>query len=539
MDLGYDEFINSIKKGKVGELFLTNFIKNLDSLKRVRQKYFEPSLHLREKDKLKKEFTTIKDDLFKMSLELIKQRLLDAEFANKVTGWDPFDDSNPAPFFNKSWMFGVENGFDVVIANPPYIRHESIKPIKPQLSKRFGKFYCGTADIYTYFYKAGIDSLKPYGHLCFIAPNKFMRAGYGKNTRALLTTEAMPKVVIDFCDLPIFDATTYPSVLLVEKRKPSKEDKTLAVTFTTEEQLAHIDETIGAVGFKMPISALRTEGWNLEKPGIMALMEKLRKAGKPLSEYVNGKFYYGIKTGLNEAFVIDEATRKRLVSEDSKSEELIKPWLRGRDIKKWKAEWAELYLINIPSSSNHHWPWSDEKAESKAKKIFKETYPAIHDHLTKWKDKLEKRDDQGKFWWELRSCAYYGAFEGAKITWGNLATEPKFAFDSESRYVSAPAVIIPTDDLCLLSVLNSPLCKWWISLQAAVRSGGFLEYKPMYVGTVPVFPAADEQKAPIVERVKAILANPDVLHLEAEIDKLVYDLYELTPAEIEIVEGKA
>ncbi|MBI5194834.1 MAG: Eco57I restriction-modification methylase domain-containing protein [Nitrospirae bacterium] len=454
-------------------------------------------------------------------------------------------------------------GFDIVIANPPYVRHEAIKDMKPELKKQFGEFFCGTADIYTYFYHRGLDVLKSDGHLCFIAPNKFMRAGYGKNTRALLATKATPKIVIDFCDLPIFDATTYPSVLLVEKRKPSEQDKTFAVTFTTEEQLAHIDETIGIIGFEMPILALRPEGWNLEQPEVIALMEKLRKAGMPLGEYVHGKFYYGIKTGLNEAFVIDLDTRKRLIKEDPKSNELIKPWLRGRDIKKWTAEWAGLYLINIQSSSNHHWPWSDEKAESKAKKIFKETYPSIHDHLTQWKDKLQQRDDQGKFWWELRSCAYYQEFEQPKITWGNLATEPKFAIDEEACYVSAPAVIIPTNDVYLLAVLNSPLCKWWISMQAAVRSGGFLEYKPMYVGTVPVVKTTDKQKVSIVTLVNQILtakkqppsspfskgelSNADTSlpvrctqtgALEKQIDEMVYALYGLTPEEIAIIEGR-
>jgi hypothetical protein len=389
-----------------------------------------------------------------------------------------------------------------------------------------------------------------------------MRAGYGKNTRRLLATEVTPKVVIDFCDLPIFDATTYPSIILVEKMSfvgarsprpqmetaqrqggetPPLQTKFLAATFTDAAQLERLEETLSSIGFPMPISSLKEEGWNLERPEVLALMEKLRKAGKPLGEYMQGRFYRGILTGLNEAFVIDKATRKRLISEDHKSEDIIRPWLRGRDIKKWKAEWEGLYLINIPSSANRQWQWSDEKTEKKARKLFEQAYPAIHDHLLKWEDKLKKRDDQGKFWWELRSCAYYKYFVQPKITWGNLTTEPKFAFDSTSSYVGAPANIIPTDDLFLLAILNSPLCKWWISLQAAVRSGGFLEYKPMYVGTVPVFPASDNQKAPITERVQAILADPDspdVPHLEGEINKLVYDLYDLTPKEIEIVEGK-
>lgn len=215
--------------------------------------------------------------------------------------------------------------------------------------------------------------------------------------------------------------------------------------------------------------------------------------------------------------------------------------------KKWSAEekqkmvLAGLYVVNIASSANKHWPWSDENSESKAKKIFAATYPVIHKHLSQWEEKLIKRDDQGKFWWELRSCAYYQEFEQPKITWGNLATEPKFAFESSSSYIGAPANIIPTSDLFLLAILNSPLSKWLISLQAAVRSGGFLEYKPMYVGTVPIIQASDKQKAPIIERVQQILADPDspeVPRLERQIDEMVYKLYGLTEDEIAIVKGK-
>jgi len=443
-----------------------------------------------------------------------------------------------------SEVFNQKNGFDIVIANPPYVRHEAIKDMKPELKKQFGEFFCGTADIYTYFYHRGLDVLKSDGHLCFIAPNKFMRAGYGKNTRALLATKATPKIVIDFCDLPIFDATTYPSVLLVEKRKPSEQDKTLAVTFTTEEQLAHIDETIGAIGFEMPILALRPEGWNLEQPEILALMEKLRKAGTPLGEYVHGRFYRGILTGLNEAFVIDEDTRKKLIAEDPKSDELIKPWLRGRDIKKWTAEWANLYLINIPSSSNHHWPWSDEKSESKSKKIFKETYPSIHDHLKQWKDKLQKRDDQGKFWWELRSCVYNADFERPKIIYPDIAKGPEFTWDESKVFLGNTAYIIPTKEKWLLGLLNSRLI-WWLYLHiSSTIQGGFVRFIAQYMEQLPIPVTTDKQKAPIITLVNQILAskkkdsNADISALEKQIDEMVYVLYGLTPKEIAIVEGK-
>ncbi len=383
--------------------------------------------------------------------------------------------------------------------------------------------------------------LKFGGHLCFIAPNKFMRAAYGKNTRVLLTTRVTPKLVIDFRDLPIFDATTYPSILLVEKPlspTPSAGDgrgvgEFMAATFTDATQLEKLEETLSDIAFPMSVAALREEGWNLERPEVLVLMEKLRSSGVPLGEYVQGRFYRGILTGFNEAFVINAATREKLIAEDPASAELIKPWLRGRDIRKWKAQWAGLYVIFTRHGTEI------------------EQYPAIKRHLSQFQKDLEpkksEKDKHGRKpgpyqWYEIQdNIAYYEEFEQPKITWGNLATEPKFAFDSSASYVSAPANIIPTNNLYLLAVLNSPLCKWWISHKAAVRAGGFLEYKPMYVGELPVFPATDNQKAPIIERTRAILADPDspaVPRLEAEINGLVYELYRLKEEEIAIVEGK-
>jgi len=371
----------------------------INRLKELRDAYF--TSYGEEKNKIEQQFQQIQNKMFEYAhKEMVTHKKTLETQTLKLSEWNPFADE-ASSWFDPEWMFGIrtlspfekgynsnvpplekggKGGFDIVIANPPYVRQEAIKDIKPHLAKEFGSFYCGTADIYTYFYRKGIDLLKSGGHLCFIAPNKFMRAGYGKNTRKLLATEVRPKVVIDFCDLPIFDATTYPSIVLVEKTpfvgaalcgrpdiindqclKPGQphrvaptKNEFLAATFTDAAQLERMEETLSNIGFPMTISSLKEEGWNLERPEVLALIEKLRKAGTPLGEYVHGRFYRGILTGLNEAFVIDEATRKRLVSEDPKGEELIKPWLRGRDIKKWKAEWAGLYVISIPSSSNRH-----------------------------------------------------------------------------------------------------------------------------------------------------------------------------------------
>jgi type I restriction-modification system DNA methylase subunit len=459
------------------------------------------------------------------------------ELISKLTHNDAHFDY--AIFFSE--VFDHGGGFDIVIANPPYVRQEGIKELKPLLCQQFGKFYCGTADLYTYFYKRGLENLKPGGHLCFIAPNKFMRAAYGKNTRVLLTTDATPKTVIDFGDLPIFDATTYPSILLLQKRRPAPNEKTIAATFTDRGELERIDETLALKRFAMPISALKADGWTLEQPEVLALMEKLRAAGTPLGEYVKGRFYYDIKTGLNEAFVIDDETKDRLIAEDPKSAELIKPWLRGRDIKRWKAEWAGLYLITIPSSANKEWSWSDAKTENQALKKFQGTYPAVHQHLSRWEKNLRVRDDQGKYFGELRSCVYYREFEQPKIIIPAITNNVQYAIDY-SRHLSNDKTSICVSECpeFMAALLNSELLWWLMQNQAATRSGGFYEFKPMYVTQLPIAPATPTQQAPIISLVQAILADPDspdVPRLEKQIDQLVYQLYNLTPDEIAIVEG--
>jgi len=440
-----------------------------------------------------------------------------------------------------SEVFHEKGGFDAVIANPPYVRQEAIKPLKPHLAKAFGGFYCGTADIYTYFYKCGIDLLKPGGHLCFIAPNKFMRAGYGENTRILLTTLVTPKLIIDFGDLPIFDATTYPSILLVEKNLlPSPlmgegqgGGEFIAATFTDPSQLERLDETLAAVGFSMPIDALKAEGWTLERPDVLALMEKLRKAGKPLGEYVQGRFYRGVLTGLNEAFVIDEATRKQLIAEDPKSADLIKPWLRGRDIRKWQAKWAGLYVIFTRRGTD-------------IKK-----YPAIKRHLEQFRVDLEpKKSDKDRRgrkpgtykWFDIQdNIAYHTEFEKPKIVYPDIAQSSKFTWDESRAFLGNTAYIIPTEEQWLVGLLNSNLI-WWFYLNiSSMIQGGFVRFIAQYMEQLPIPPATDIQKAPIIERVRKILADPDgpvVPCIEEEIDKLIYNLYGLTDAEIALVKTK-
>lgn len=198
-------------------------------------------------------------------------------------------------------------------------------------------------------------------------------------------------------------------------------------------------------------------------------------------------------------------------------------------------------LINIPSSANKKWPWSDVKTENKAGTVFKHTYPAIHNHLSQWEDKLRKRDDQGKFWWELRSCAYYCDFQLPKIIYPDIAQKSKFTWDESKAFLGNTAYIIPTEYKWLLGLLNSQLIWWlYLNISSTIR-GGFVRFIAQYMEQLPIPAVSDTPKAIIIEHVQAILTNPDspdVPSLEKEIDKLIYDLYGFTPKEIAIVEGK-
>jgi adenine-specific DNA-methyltransferase len=432
-----------------------------------------------------------------------------------------------------------EMGFDGTIGNPPYVRHESIQEIKPFLAGAYESFYCGTADLYTYFYKRCTDLLKYGGYLCYITPNKFMRAAYGENTRILLTTTTTPLIVIDFNDLPIFEeATTYPAILFVEKLPPRVDSVTKVATFSSMEQVSVIKETIETIGFNMPVSALKPEYWILKKPDVLKLMEKLRKMGTPLGEYVNGKIYRGILTGLNEAFVINTTTRIRLIDEEPGSVDLIEPWLRGRDIRKWKATWAELYFINIHSSANHKWIWSEAATEKEAEYMFMEAYPAVYRHLSKWKKQLQKRDDQGKFWWELRSCAYYDAFEQPKIIYPDIAQAPKFTWDESGAFLGNTAYIIPSDEKWLVGLLNSHLVWWFYKNVSSIIQGGYVRFIAQYMESIPIPSITDKQKISIIDRVQKILSDPTnigVSNIESEINDLIYTLYDLTSEEIKLI----
>ena len=323
-------------------------------------------------------------------------------------------------------VFEVKGGFDIVIGNPPYVRQEQIKELKPALKEEY-ECYTGVADLYVYFFEKGYRLLKSGGALTYISSNKYFRSGYGEKLRQYLGEQATVQHLIDFGDASVFEAIAYPSIIQVSKAKPANH-QTRVLNWDKEQPLSEFVNVFKTQSFHIDQKELTSDGWRLESPEVLRLLDKLRNAGTPLGEYVNGRFYYGIKTGLNEAFVVDRATRDRFIAEHSSSAEVLKPLIRGRDVKRWSVNFAEQYLIKIESSENKQHPWSN-KSDKEAEDIFAKTYPAIHARFELFRERLVKRCDQGKYFWELRSCAYYNEFETSKIIYPNICKRNEFTFD--------------------------------------------------------------------------------------------------------------
>jgi hypothetical protein len=298
-----------------------------------------------------------------------------------------------------SEVFHAKQGFDVVIANPPYVRHETISDMTPVLRKRY-TVGASRADLLVFFYEQGTRLLRTDGVLTLITSNKFYRAAYGAKLRPFLTDNLQLQVMIDFGDAPVFEAIAYASILIGRKCKAPGKHSLCACTWPQTATFDNLTQTLQDSGIALAQSDLAADGWRIENPQAIRLLEKLRSKGTPLGDYVNGRFYRGIITGLNEAFVIDRETRDRLIAEDGKSAELIKPFLRGRDVKRWIVHHQDLYLIAFPFGFH--------------KKLA--GYPAILKHLSQYEMQLKERG---------QCTSSRGNKEGGQHHWLELDNNPK------------------------------------------------------------------------------------------------------------------
>jgi hypothetical protein len=424
-----------------------------------------------------------------------------------------------------------QGGFDVVIGNPPYVRQEWLSDFKPYLQSAYKAFH-GMADLYVYFYELGINVLKPGGLLSFIVTNKWMKAGYGEPLRRFFSEHAWVESVVDFGHAKqIFeDADVFPSILVARKPTKAPKPKKARLCAIPREQLRvdDLSRQIETEGVERPLAQLGADSGQLEPPGVSKLMAKIREVGLPLSEFAGVKPLSGIKTGLNEAFLIDEATKEALLQADQGCASVLRPFLRGQDFSRWCADWAGLWMIVLKSSENHDWPWA--RAGENAEQVFAKTYPSLYSHALSYRASLEGRQDQGRYWWELRSCAYWEAFARPKIMYPEITWRSDWGIDRGGMLCNNTAYFLASDDPWILAVANSPVI-WWYSWRAATHGKDeALRFIKDYVQSVPIPQPTDQQRkvvAPLVETLIRIAEVSftmrrsllDWLRVEHEIEK--------------------
>lgn len=426
------------------------------------------------------------------------------ETAQILAGWDPYDQNAHAEFFDPEWMFGLKSVvvqftrvsggvpqeisgyFDIILGNPPYVRQEQIKDQKPVFRNHYDCF-TGTADLYVYFYERSIKLLKPGGAFAFITSNKWYRAAYGEKLRAWLAGNTRILQLIDFGDAPVFTAISYPTIVILQRITPSAEEKTneiKALNWQMGPPIEEFADLFQKQSFSVPQASLKSDGWRLEGSVKLKLLERIRAAGVPLGKYVEGRFYRGIVTGLNEAFVVDRPTRDRLIAEHSSSAEILKPFLRGRDVKRWCVEAQDLWLIFTRRG------------------IDIKKYPAIRHHLEQFRKKLKPQpldwDEKlnGKWpgrkpgsyeWYEIQdNIAYWQEFEEPKIIYPNICQRNEFAWDGNAYYANQKTFIIPGVSKSLLAVLNSSIWNWLYEMLLAKLQNGFFEPSAVFLKDFPV-----------------------------------------------------
>ena len=480
--------------------------------------------------------------------KVLAESLMASKKAQHVADWDPFDPQSSADFFDPHWMFGrsLKDGFDLVIGNPPYISVEKFARTKQQeVWRNTFKTFAARGDIYCFFYERGLSVLREGGILGFITSNKFQKAGYGKTLRQLLSAQRI-EVLVDFCELPVFEASTDPIIVIAAKAPPSTSHEFPVLVVKDEKEFGSLADSVTTRGSRYKSPQLKAEGWSLEGADGIDLVAKLRAKGTPLVRFVSGCIYYGIKTGLNEAFVFDRATRDRLIHEDKNSAKLIKPWIRGMDIKRWKHTWNGLYFFQIPSSENFTHPWSGQSPQE-ALATFKKCFPSISRFVLQHEQQLRTRTDKGTYFWELRSCAYWSAFNEPKLVFNETSKNLHAYLDTEGNVINKTGFIILTPEApFVLTVLNSTALDWLyrstFPAWGDVWNTGRVQFRGNLMNQVPIPAANAADKAKLTKLAEraakaATAGDPAAVALiERDIDEIVYRLFDLTAAEISQIE---
>ncbi|EDP3659075.1 class I SAM-dependent DNA methyltransferase [Campylobacter jejuni] len=476
------------------------------------------------------------------------------EFANLKKEYDNiFNLESNHPF---EWRFefpeildddGNFKGFDLIIGNPPYIRQEELKELKPHLAKNY-KVYKGTSDIYTYFYELGFNVLKDSGGgvLSYITSNKYTRAGYGEALREFLLKNVKFLEYTDLNGIKVFDSATVDTSILCFEKSKSKDNKFKYLALSNEIlKTCAYDIGLYKDFAEFSQNSLSKESFTFSDENTSALKAKIERIGTPLKEWYGLNINYGIKTGLNEAFIITTEKRNEILAnckdeaEKERTAKLIRKMLRGRDIKRYSYEWAGLWVIGTFPSL----------------KIDIEQYPALKQYLSQFLPHIEQSGEKGcrkktsNKWFETQdNIAYYEEFEKEKIVWAEMTKEACFVYDNSNFFTNQTCYFFTHCDYkYLLAILNSRLIVYYMQYISSHLGQGAFRWIRQYIEKLPIpkINSKNEKLADeLINLVDEILKakeqdkNANTQELENKINSLVYKLYNLTEEEIKIIEGK-
>jgi len=523
----FDENLANEKIAKQMTLFKKGSEYKLETLQKLQADYFN------EQDRNKKK--KLMKDIENLEWEFIEDTLKEENNEEALKKLEQYKTSKSKPFFlwklYFSDVFKRDNpGFDVVIGNPPYVQLMRMDGAEV-FSKENYQTYSKSTDLYCLFYEKGVYILRNEGVLSYITSNSWMRTKYGQSLRDFFAEKTNPLQLINFENALVFDSAIVESNILILQKSP----------FNKRLMASNIDENFrNYTSLKDYLSKnnailekLASNGWIIGSDKSIKLKNKIEANSKTIKEL---EYYIvrGFTTGCNEAFYISQETKDEIITEDKNSKDYIKPIIRGRDLKKWCLHFDEIYALVMTRGFDIN------------------KYPAIKKHLSSFKDKLENKTGTSK-WYELQanpSKDILSSFLKEKIIWGELSDEPKFVYDDKGYFLDATVFLIIGKNLkFILPILNSRLSRWYFE-QIATSSGmGTNRWKKYKIEQFPIKNTQEKEQKPFIEIVDRILSitndkdytkNSDkqamVKAYEKKIDKMVYELYELTPEEIKIIE---
>ncbi|MCX6578838.1 MAG: DUF559 domain-containing protein [Candidatus Aminicenantes bacterium] len=504
-------------------------------LKELRHRYFSA------KNRTEKLACQKKDKTLRLKIsDLLVLDGFPREAAKQIADFDPYDQNASSPFFDFEWMFGLkaekagDGVFDIVIGNPPYVQIQNFSGMQQQKDweRQNYETYARTGDVYCLFYERGYRLLTAGGVLTYITSNKWQRANYGKAMRKFFMANGAISQLIDFGDSPIFkNATTYTNILVWHKvtREVKARAWDLSKTYASDVSLKDL---LAQQGECEPL--FNEESFLILTNEQTAIKKRITEIGVPLKDW-NISINYGIKTGLNEAFIIDRKKKDELIARDPKSADIIKPILRGRDIKRNKAEFANLWVI-IAKFGLHE--------------DIKKKYPVIFQHLANFKSRLEDRGQcrYGRsgnskqnqnypgqhHWLELDNNPkddYTALFNQDKIVWAETSMDNQFCLVGKDFFLEKTSFFLVPGNKYLLGVLNSHVTRFFLDTLVSKMRGGYFSMSKIYIEQIPIPHIAAESQLPFEILVDMILfaiehgMNSDASTLEWVIDVMTYGLY--------------